>query len=106
MAHRQGAAHYQRTRSRQSATPEGPRRLTFCRRDVCEGEVAATPRSDALHFSGLARAIKQQGRRSRWLHPPAAVRATIGNRGFFQIELVFDAPARFVGDLAVAQELI
>ena len=32
------------------------------------------------------------------LHPAAAVARAIGEARFFQIEFVFDAPARFVGE--------
>ena len=40
------------------------------------------------------------------VHPAAAVLAAIGDARFFQVQLVFDAAARFVGDLALAQQLI
>src|SRR5258708_35136200 len=40
------------------------------------------------------------------LHPAATVLATIGDARFFEVEFVFNTTARFVGDLAVAQELI
>ena len=43
-----------------------------------------------------------QGYLSPALHPPAAIRRAVGDAGFLQIQLVFDAAARFVGDLAVA----
>ena len=43
--------------------------------------------------------------RSR-LHPAAAVLAAIGDPRFLQVQLVFDAAARFVGDLAVTQQLV
>ena len=39
-------------------------------------------------------------------HPPAAIRAPIGDAGFLEIQLVLDAAPRFVGDLAVAQQLV
>ena len=40
------------------------------------------------------------------LHPAAAAVRAIGDARFFQVQFVFDAPARFVGDLAVAQQLV
>ena len=56
-------------------------------------------------MKGLPWAFKNKGDDAR-LHPSAAIGRAIGDAGFFQIQFVFDAPSRFVGDLAVAQQFI
>src|SRR6185437_11137761 len=62
-------------------------------------ESAPTRRSQVL-----AAALPRKRGDKKKLHPPAAIARAIGDAGFFQVQFVLDAPSRFVGDLAVAQQ--
>ena len=85
------------------ATPTTPVFVDGKRRRPCRAR-HSPGRFHADRHGFRRAALRHRATAAESSNPPAAVLAAVGDAGFLQIQFVFDAAARLVGDLAVAQQ--